>query len=111
LCEALLAPERFAGGATVCRACAGTREPLPRGGERPHTGRTRELHEHVEANARHMRAQGHSPAAIAAALGIEQSSEWNRLVEICSERQYRRYQRGPAGGGPVHRKSGKYFAA
>lgn len=118
LCEGLLAPGKFAPGATVCRPCAGTPEARthgvtakPRGGPRLQTGRCRPLHPHVEANARHLRTQGLSPDKIAAALDIEQSSEWNELVAICAEPQYRRFQRAPNTGGPVHRKSGKYWAA
>ncbi len=111
LCEALLAPGQFAPGATVCRPCAGTDEGKRRGGPRPQTGRYRPLHPHVEANARHMRTQGHSPDKIAQALSIQKTSEWNQLVAICAEPQYRRFQRGPMTGGPVHRKGGRYWAA
>lgn len=110
LCESLLAPERFAGKARVCRACEGKPEAKPKGGARPHTGRCRPLHAHVEANARRMRTQGFTPVAIAEALGIQRTGEWNELVAICAEPQYRRFQRAPTVGGPVHRKGGRYWA-
>lgn len=111
LCEGLLAPERFAPGATVCRPCAGTPEARRHGGPRSLTGRRRPLHPHVEGNARLLRTQGFSPYQIADALGIRLTSEWNELVAICAEPQYRRFQKAPNTGGPVHRKSGRYWAA
>lgn len=111
LCEALLVPDRFAPGAKVCRPCAGTPEAKARGGSRAHTGRCRPLAPAVEAEARVMRTAGHSPHTIADALGIQQTSEWNELVAICAEPQYRRFQKAPTVGGPVHRKGGRYWAA
>ena len=111
LCESLLLPERFAPGATVCRPCAGTPEAKPRGGARAHTGRCRPLSPAAEEEARRLRRQGHSPHSIADVLDISLTGEWNELVAICAEPQYRRFQKTPNTGGPVHRKSGKYWAA
>ena len=111
LCEALLMPDRFAPGARVCRPCAGSSGGKARGGARAQTGRCRPLLPEMEAEARKMRTQGHSPHTIASALGIQQTSEWNELVAICAEQQYRRHQRAPTAGGPVHRKGGRYWAA
>ena len=105
-CEQLLEPDQFRPAASVCRSCAQAGRVKPLGGTRE-----RELHPHVEAQARHYRELGWSPNAIALALGIEAPSEWNRLVKICAERQYRRQQRGPGVTGPVHRMSGRYWAA
>lgn len=103
-CEKLLEPARFAPGATACRACGGAAKKT--GGTR-----MRPLHPHVEAQARHYRELGWSPNQIAEALSIVAPSEWNTLVAICAEAQYRRHQRGPSVTGPVHRKSGRYWAA
>lgn len=106
LCERVLERRMFRQGGQVCRACGD-----PRGGARAGTSRVAVLGEQLESQVISLRRAGYHGSRICEALRLERQSERNAVAELLARPGLRRYQRGPEVGGPVFRRSGRYWAS
>lgn len=105
LCERVLERQMFRQGGQVCRACGDNR-----GGARAGTSRVAKLDEQLASQVISLRRLGYHGSRICDALRLERQSERNAVMELLARPGLRRYQRGPEVGGPVFRRSGRYWS-